>query len=138
MAFSSVSVAFNRDKSSSFSSVSSNVLRHRRKYETTKNRYHQQFEQHYHHQNQHIQNRSRCSAQSFQKHDHYQSKINRDMKRKHSSCVWEEHRSSNGRIYYYNVVTDHSQWEKPIGKQILYRYKFANRQQRNSKQVRLI
>ncbi|UJR34998.1 hypothetical protein I4U23_027774 [Adineta vaga] len=34
-------------------------------------------------------------------------------KRKQSFSRWEKHRSSNGRIYYYNRITDHSQWEIP-------------------------
>jgi hypothetical protein len=41
-------------------------------------------------------------------------------KQQHQSPVnslWEVHKSSNGQIYYYNVVTDQSQWEKPSREQ---------------------
>lgn len=36
-----------------------------------------------------------------------------------NSSVWEIHRSSKGEIYYYNTVTDRSQWEKPPNEQLI-------------------
>ena len=36
----------------------------------------------------------------------------------HRKNLWEIHRSSKGRIYYYNVLTDRSQWEKPPNHQL--------------------
>ena len=33
--------------------------------------------------------------------------------REPSACDWTEHRSSSGKVYYYNPLTGVSQWEKP-------------------------
>lgn len=30
-----------------------------------------------------------------------------------AQCEWSEHKSPDGRIYYYNTVTKQSAWEKP-------------------------
>ena len=38
-------------------------------------------------------------------------------------CVWTEHASSQGKVYYYNKALDKSQWEKPdvvIKRYIIY------------------
>jgi hypothetical protein len=29
------------------------------------------------------------------------------------NSLWEVHKSSNGQIYYFNVLTDQFQWKKP-------------------------
>lgn len=30
-----------------------------------------------------------------------------------STCEWSEHKSPDGRTYYYNSITKQSAWEKP-------------------------
>ena len=44
---------------------------------------------------------------------HYRHHHRRKQKQSSLNSLWEVHRSSKGQIYYYNVVTDRSQWEKP-------------------------
>jgi hypothetical protein len=46
---------------------------------------------------------------------HQNRRTNKSITRQQSpvNSLWEVHKSSNGQIYYYNVVTDQSQWEKP-------------------------
>lgn len=51
-------------------------------------------------------------------HNHTPSRSG-DRKRKHNEDeeeqdIWTEHKSSSGRIYYYNKRLDKSQWEKPL------------------------
>jgi len=36
------------------------------------------------------------------------------------NSLWEVYRSSNGQIYYYNVLTDQSQWKRPPKEQFSF------------------
>ncbi|KAL5489621.1 hypothetical protein EMCRGX_G018736 [Ephydatia muelleri] len=38
-----------------------------------------------------------------------------EVEEEESECVWTEHASSQGKVYYYNKTLDKSQWEKPAG-----------------------
>jgi len=51
----------------------------------------------------------------LRKQQHQNRRTNNSTTRQQSpvNSLWEVHKSSNGQIYYYNVVTDQSQWEKP-------------------------
>lgn len=103
-----------RDQSPSRSPLSPTVIHYHRKYRTEKNSqdYHKKIHQHHrHHHRQQIRHKS--------SNQHYQNRrINKISPRRPSSSLWEIHTSSNGRIYYYNVVTDKSQWEKPSKEQL--------------------
>jgi hypothetical protein len=94
MALSSANISTFRDKSPSRSPLSPTIIHYRQKYQIPKISHH-----HHHHRKQQHQNRRTNNSTTRQ-----QSPVN---------SLWEVHKSSNGQIYYYNVVTDQSQWEKP-------------------------
>ncbi|CAF3287867.1 unnamed protein product [Rotaria socialis] len=54
-------------------------------------------------------------------------KRKRITKHQKSTCWWEEHKSSTDRVYYYNVITDHSQSKKPSRKQLSASSSYANK-----------
>ncbi|CAF3381071.1 unnamed protein product [Rotaria sp. Silwood1] len=113
MALSSISVDFHRDNSPSLSPLSPTVIHYHQKYKTRKffQHNHREFERHSRIQKQQSRN---ISLRQY----YHKSKINKITKRRQSSYLWEEHKSSNGRIYYYNTITDQSQWEKPSREQL--------------------
>ncbi|CAF1375213.1 unnamed protein product [Adineta steineri] len=116
MAFSSVSVAIHRDNSPSLSPLSPTIIHYHKKYQLSKisHQYHRKIERHHHFPRQQQIRKTKHRNSSFQYHS-YNQKSNKVSKRqqRQSTSLWETHRSSNGRIYYYNTVTDQSQWEKP-------------------------
>ncbi|CAF4523249.1 unnamed protein product [Rotaria socialis] len=69
-------------------------------------------------------------------------KRKRITKHQKSTCWWEEHKSSTDRVYYYNVITDHSQSKKPSRKQLSasssYANKSINKNHIHSKRVRIL
>ena len=91
----SYSLVSNRDKSP----LSPTVVHYRQKYQRSKD---------YHHR--YLNEQPQFSKSSYQH--------KRSNKRSSSNNVWQVHQSSTGRIYYYNVITDRSQWEKPSNKQL--------------------
>jgi hypothetical protein len=92
MALSSVKISTFRNRSPSCSPLSPTIIHYRQKYQIPKI-------SHHHLRKQQHQNRRTNKSTTRQ-----QSPLN---------SLWEVHRSSKGQIYYYNVVTDQSQWEKP-------------------------
>ena len=66
---------------------------------------------------------------------HHSPRTNRTHRRRQSPNLWEVHKSSNGRIYYYNVITDRSQWEKPSKEQLSHRLSSFTRKSMNTHYV---
>ena len=128
MALSSVS-------SSSLSPLSPTIIHYQQKYQSSK-------VSHYNHLKAERHHRFRKTSHTNSPFRHQKQKQNRILEqRRQSSNVWETHRSSNGRIYYYNIITDHSQWEKPPRDQLLsssIRKKSPNKYHIHSKRVRYI
>jgi hypothetical protein len=56
-------------------------------------------------------------SQDYHRLQKLHQRTKRNPSRRQSSYIWKIHRSSTGRIYYYNKLTDQSQWEKPSTKQ---------------------
>ncbi len=98
MALSSAKISAFRDKSPSRSPLSPTIIHYRQKYQIPKISHH-----HHHLRKQQHQNRRTNNSTTRQQ--------------SHLNSLWEVHKSSNGQIYYYNVVTDKSQWEKPSREQ---------------------
>ncbi len=109
MALSSTKVLVFRDKSPSHSPLSPTVIYYRQKYQRSK--VSQDYRRDIRRQD-HLQNSSRPH--------HQHRRINRISARRQSPVhsLWEVHQSSNGQLYYYNAVTDQSQWEKPPREQL--------------------
>ena len=74
------------------SPLSPTIIHYRQKYQISKDYYHRRKQR-------------EIRRSSFR---YYNQKINN---------IWQVHRSSTGQIYYYNTVTDQSQWEKPSKEQ---------------------
>ena len=116
-----LSVPLNRNSSPSLSPLSPTVIHYRSNYRKFKvaQDYDRQSERHHRFQTQHTPSR----IQSFRQHYH-RSRLSKTIvqrrRRRQSTGLWEVHQSSNGRIYYYNVITDRSQWEKPSQEQLSY------------------
>jgi hypothetical protein len=92
MAVSSANISAFRDRSPSRSPLSPTIIHYRQKYQIPKIP---------HHYLRNQQHRNRRTNRSITR---QQSPVN---------SLWEVHKSSNGQIYYFNVLTDQSQWEKP-------------------------
>jgi hypothetical protein len=128
MALSSAKISVSRDKSPSRSPLSPTIIHYRQKYQisTISQDYHREIKRHHH-----LQNTSR--RQQHQKNQRTNKIFTRQKSPINSS--WEIHKSSNGQIYYYNVVTDQSQWEKPPKEQLS---SSITRKPIHSKRVRII
>jgi hypothetical protein len=94
MALSSAKVSTFRNRSPSHSPLSPTIIHYRQKCQVPKISHH------------HLR---------IRKQKHQNQRTNKSTTRQQLSLnsLWEVHRSSKGQIYYYNVVTDRSQWEKP-------------------------
>jgi hypothetical protein len=127
MALSSISIDIHRDDSRSRSPLSPTLIHYHQKYQSSNIERHHRFQKQY--------------RNSPIRHQYYNKKTRRITKRRQSFYVWERHRSSNGRIYYYNIITDRSQWEKPPRDQFLstsMTNKSPNKHSIYSKRVRYI
>lgn len=86
---------------------------HHRSSHHSRSRMHHSSSSHY----QSISSRSRTSSSHINKNSSsgrgsHHHPIN-DHNRGDSGCDWSEHRSSSGKVYYYNTKTGISQWEMP-------------------------
>jgi hypothetical protein len=122
MDLSSAKISVSRDKSPSRSPLSPTIIHYRQKYQI----YHREIKRHHH-----LQNTSRQQHKKTRR-------TNKIFTRQKSpiNSLWEIHKSSNGQIYYYNVVTDQSQWEKPPKEQLSS--SSITRKPIHSKRVRII
>lgn len=82
---------------------------HHRSSHHSRSRNHHSSSSHY----QSISNRSRISNSHINKSSGGRGSQSRINDSREPTCDWSEHRSSSGKVYYYNTKTGVSQWEMP-------------------------
>lgn len=143
-------MACNQKISSSRSHISSATVQYSEQYRSKSifRHHHQQQQQYqtvgkrFQFQNKHLSNvlNRNCTFRRYSR----KTKKEQITKHRNSSYLWEEHKSSTGRTYYYNVITDRSQWEKPSREQLSYKIsssttnKSFERNHAHSKRVRTL